>query len=767
MLRYGRRWIKDLLLNTQTRLVIFLSLSVFLLIIAVGFTSYSTSKDVLQDALNEPQQQMLKISMDYIDEYIEESDQVATKLALNSYIYQFLSEREQVSYDNIREIYEMLSTLIRNTSYIESIYVYDTKKESFVSMPQGYSSNPITFPDADWTGVADEFGDRMMLVKKRQVQNGLTSRLTLFRKVLLQGELRGIIAINIKQEELFSKLTLANNESTNSVRFILDGNQTMLYITPNPTLNDETLTQAIAQVKQGEFKDVQAQDSVFLAKQMTSDVTDWHYVSLVSQESILAKSTRIRNVVFSVSVLALLLGGGAIVYIHSVELRPIKRMKQMFHVKNKEVLRRDLLHLETLTMDLMSDHTQLSRVIQQVRSEASVKFLHDVYEGTIAREHELFQKWETYFPEWTEDSFVLAMLSIDNYSEWCERFPETYHSSLKFALANIVKEVLSSNGRVECADFGRDQMAVMFQNNSSTPVQQLLLPALTTIQELLGYSVSAGVGLEKQQIQLLRDGWLEANEALGKRLLYGYGGLYLYDKQAIAGDLPEDIDIESFMDVVESGEEGRALESLHQMIESFRMLPVSSVHLLPFLEQLVDALSQLQNNLSEQGARPSLKTMSLEDIEQLLKQIIHQIAEAQEKASQTKQYALCCQMVDYMEAHLGDPIGIPEVVQSVGISVSLGSQLFKKEMGDTIYGHLTQLRMKQAEEQLRLTEAKISEIASSVGYQHENSFIRVFRKYKQMTPGKYREMLRRNERLHSHNERISKEAAQWKDNASS
>jgi len=29
-----------------------------------------------------------------------------------------------------------------------------------------------------------------------------------------------------------------------------------------------------------------------------------------------------------------------------------------------------------------------------------------------------------------------------------------------------------------------------------------------------------------------------------------------------------------------------------------------------------------------------------------------------------------------------------------------------------------------------------------VGYQHENSFIRSFRKYKDITPGKFRDMMR-------------------------
>ncbi len=48
--------------------------------------------------------------------------------------------------------------------------------------------------------------------------------------------------------------------------------------------------------------------------------------------------------------------------------------------------------------------------------------------------------------------------------------------------------------------------------------------------------------------------------------------------------------------------------------------------------------------------------------------------------------------------------------------------------------------MEKAQELLTKTDKKIADIASEVGYQHENSFIRKFREYKEMTPGKYRKL---------------------------
>lgn len=75
--------------DTQTRLLLILMIPVLFIILTVGFSSYYTSKDILQQELNEPQHQMLKINMNYIDEYLVESDKIAVKLALDHNINHF------------------------------------------------------------------------------------------------------------------------------------------------------------------------------------------------------------------------------------------------------------------------------------------------------------------------------------------------------------------------------------------------------------------------------------------------------------------------------------------------------------------------------------------------------------------------------------------------------------------------------------------------------------------------------------------------------
>jgi uncharacterized membrane protein YfhO len=65
-----KKWLKYNLAHTQVRLVLILTVSVFLIILAVSLTSYNTSKSVMQEELGELQRQMLKLDMNVIDELV-------------------------------------------------------------------------------------------------------------------------------------------------------------------------------------------------------------------------------------------------------------------------------------------------------------------------------------------------------------------------------------------------------------------------------------------------------------------------------------------------------------------------------------------------------------------------------------------------------------------------------------------------------------------------------------------------------------------------
>ncbi|MFA9557666.1 AraC family transcriptional regulator [Evansella sp. AB-rgal1] len=747
-----QKWMKNTISNTETRLVLFITIAIFLIILLVGITSYYSSKSVLQDQLNEPQQQMLQISMNLIDEYITDSNKTAINIALDPHVNEFLKSNNQNSYYNITRIYDLLSTMINNSSYIKSIYIYDTEKDSFVSMPQGFSSKKLTFIDSEWVDIADEFGDERMIVKKRVIPEGARSRsseITLFRKIMMNGDLRGIIAINLEEKDLFSKLNPSQTQNMNSIRFITDGNNEMLYSETNQFFAQGTIDEMITNLREKGLREIDYDGNKLLGNIIQSPLTGWNYVSFVSQDKLLAKSKKIRDIVFSVSLLALLLGFVTIFRINTVAFKPIRRMKQLFKVKDGEIDRHDLLHLENLTGDLMSNYTDLSDLVRKVKTEAVSKFFQDIYTGNMNSKEEIHEKWDVYFQGWAKEPYTIAIISIDNYPRWLSKFPESDHSLLKFALTNIVSEVLSSNWRNECVDLGKDKIVILLQSTEKKASLEIkMLEAVSVISRMLEFSISISFSNSQSDVGALPQAVKEAKDTLGLRLYKGYGSLLTFneltnlDKNEVT--IKEEY-INNLAEIIESGDTSKAVNMVRSMIEIIREKQCIPLKVLAFIVRLEERFQHMNKTKkgevqNEQDIWNKLETMDLVDMEKDIVELVDRLAESSRLSQQQKEYVVCEQMIMYMKQNLDKQIGIPEIAESVSISVSLASQIFKDIMNETIYGYFTKLRMDYAAELLLNTEEKMSTIAMKVGYQHENSFIRVFRKYKDVTPGKYREM---------------------------
>lgn len=752
-----RKPLSFILKNTPSRLVLFLTVAVFFIILAVSLTSYYTSKTVLQSELGEPQYQMLQISMNYIDQYIKESNQIAIQVALNSNVYEFLTAENQNSYDNITAIYDLLTTLITNTPYINSIYIHDLRQGSFVSIPQGYSSSQVTFPDGEWVGIAEEFGSRKMLVRKRAVPDGAGRRgseITLFRKVDVHGEFRAIIAINLRQDELFSKLHPPQRSRLERSRFIVDSEGNVLYFTGSGAFGTEALLQTIAEFPEGEAGTIRYGGRSYLVNQLESPVTGWKYISVVSQDSLLEKSKQVRDAVLLVSIAAIVLGAVVIFYIHWIAFRPVRRIQQLFRAEGRENVRSDLRHLERLTEELLAHHAQLSQRMRQTLSDGSSKFLFDLCIGNIASKREIQEKWKLYFQDWSDAPLSIALVSIDRYGAWTRRFPDADHSLLKFALANMTAELLAPHWRTVCADFGKDQLVILMQPIGPAlqegRIREKGEEVIGTAERLLGFSVSIGISEAQEGVSGLRQAMLEADNALSYRLFRGYGSLIFFSEvqhHEMPASAEKELAVEGIAEAVQAGDAERAkemLRSLMQDIREHRWYPSKALSVLRALEERLQQM--------EGGEEPELwlaadgldewSTLDLDDIASALLEQIAALSERYRRLVQSKEFVLCQKMIDYMKSHLEDAVGIEQIAEAAGISVSLASQLFKQEMKDTIYGYFTKLRMDRAGELLIETDDKISDIAGKVGYQHENSFIRVFRKYKEMTPGKYREMMK-------------------------
>lgn len=94
--------------------------------------------------------------------------------------------------------------------------------------------------------------------------------------------------------------------------------------------------------------------------------------------------------------------------------------------------------------------------------------------------------------------------------------------------------------------------------------------------------------------------------------------------------------------------------------------------------------------------------------------------------------------IHYMKRHFSEKLTLEETARYVGFSPTYFSKVFKDEMGVTFNSYLGSLRVEQSKMLLLSGELSVGDVCAAVGFEDQSYFIKVFRKYTGVTPGKYR-----------------------------
>ena len=171
-----------------------------------------------------------------------------------------------------------------------------------------------------------------------------------------------------------------------------------------------------------------------------------------------------------------------------------------------------------------------------------------------------------------------------------------------------------------------------------------------------------------------------------------------------------------------------------------------------------DALSQLSAHLNSQPVLSSdhiqyaaFKILSSldQDNDDLFKQAIglrtaddlfamlRELGQSPEDASNSD--SLINRVAAYLSQNYPDPsLSLNKAAQSVYVSPSYLSRIFKQKLNLSFTDYLVKLRMEEAKKLCKQKELKTAQIAAKVGYRDASYFTLCFKKYFGITPGCYR-----------------------------
>lgn len=745
MIRYKFRY---MLKNKQTRLILLLTLCVSLLITLIGLGSYARYREGLDTELNAPNVELLQINMDVTNRAFREADEKAVDLSYRPEMMSYLNAPASGQRTEAAKVQQLLASAAADKK-VQSVAVADFAHKSVVSSDFGYKAKWKEAPDSSWTAWIQEIEKRPLLIKRRwlgsETGDSSTELLSIVRPVMADGKAAGAVIVNLDYDLFFSQMY--THLSSQQYVYNLDGE--LIYPKLNTGVQPSDMDAVIDELDVSPFSYVKVQGQEYMANQTFSDVTGWRLVSLVPVDHMLKNVKLARNMMLFLSLVSIIVGCSAIYYYNYAAFRPLRRIHQLLNPASGGSSQGGLYDLEPVIGKWVGEFQRRTFVAERSLPELRSKYIQDILNRCIGIK-EVRTKWSHYFHDWSAGPLTIMVVSIDRYWQWAASFMEEDRMLLKYALQNIMEEVLASAWRTVCVTPKKDSFVLLLQPKEEAAGVELrpdVEKLIEIVSRHLNMSVSAGIGPEVQDISALEQSYAAARKVLAYRLYEGYGRVR--EHADMDNNMNADIEEAWSAEIIQglqtrdSGMNAAAVAKWASLIREHGVEPEQVYRTADhILEEILDIIADRSMDPPEEINNynwSQVQTMDLDEIEQMLCQVTAKIAEQFQVHSHTREYKRVQDMIQYMEEHMQENIGLQDIAGHVGMSVSSVSSMFKEETGTTVYDYLTHLRIAKACELLRESDYKIASIASMVGYQNENSFIRVFRKIKAVTPGKFRE----------------------------
>jgi len=337
---------------------------------------------------------------------------------------------------------------------------------------------------------------------------------------------------------------------------------------------------------------------------------------------------------------------------------------------------------------------------------------------------------------------------------------------MEYAICNIVSEVMQNDFQIWHARDAHDYIVILVSAREGASgkgehwkalLEQYAAQVQTNVQLYLKGAISILVGNWGQFPYRIREIYEHAVMSMRKKMGQGQGLFVtvsdesdgepvltirsLYEPPALIslleagrfGDVEKKIGT-IFEELLKSGENHDIAE---QMIEVYHILAGAFAYIIH------------KNGKQLSAALPSesyryFQAPSYATAQQLLDwslRTLHHIRDDAEQELKDNHSTIVRSVKSFVDRHLAADVSLPAIADHVHLHPVYLSKVYKVETGEALTAYVYRLRMEKAAYYLRTSAAKVFEVAELVGYNNTAYFIRVFKKFYDVTPQEYRDSL--------------------------
>ena len=320
---------------------------------------------------------------------------------------------------------------------------------------------------------------------------------------------------------------------------------------------------------------------------------------------------------------------------------------------------------------------------------------------------------------------------------------------------NLSKELMMKyfSEDVLCEEIDIDYKSIAFileDTFTTEELQEIFNCIVTHIERNYSLRFTAAITKGYENMEDLPQAYRAAKKLLDYKFVFK-------EKKVIFEELLDDENMNKYYYPIEleaklilrtlSSNELSVRRTLDEIFDSKNSKEIDKKYLKEFTGLLYNTLGRIFIQLKEMNKDIDIKIFNAEEILQLSQ--LEKIREKfEEKILEICKYTKVKESSDaesikikiekFLEENYMVDISLDNLADYLGHSFKYTSVLFKKVMGDNFKNYLNVYRLEKAKEFMEYNkDLKIKELAELVGYNSSNTFIRIFRKYEGVSPGKY------------------------------
>ncbi|MCI9626594.1 MAG: helix-turn-helix transcriptional regulator [Clostridia bacterium] len=728
---------------------------VFLIPILISVFVYGYMQSSLREQIKNTNQLVLNQLIREFDNIVMDMVGVGDQLELNKTIrsYAFSStEKENLKLLSLNEISGELKIFGKNTD-AHCLYLYCSDMDMVVTSsgvyPSKYFYSTYVGSDMSYEGwkkiLSQKHYSELELLQFQFNEDTSTDGIAYIKTLPADAANGNYITMCMMYDMTDFRNKVKNSKLIdNGIMFAIDKNNTRIPIVNN-TANEIELE---------ELQSQEISNDKFVVSDTPSSLMNLKYVSIMPCDTVDSQMKYIMWIIIVSIIVVIIIGSFVIFYLVRKNYKPIVNLFSALKLKYTGE-ENEFSFLNDIIDKTVSENREISSKLEEQQQIVQSSFLRRLLIGGVdydAPIEEILSNMNICMPY---SKYVLLMYYVDSYGDFFEGANSLNEykriERIDFVFKNIVGELLGEHFKhVSFNDETVTYFLFNFENRKDTPkIYELAKKSQKIIFDNFNIQFTIAVSDIHDSYRGIAEAYQEVLEAIKYRSPASGEFIAFEDIRQEDNKYKyyESMDEENLIRVIKSGDAACAID----IIQSNLALDTYSLKgrrrviydIIKILIKLIDeAMPEGYSNLALRDSLIEVlfENKSVAEMEQIVYAAIEDLVQFFDNDDNNNIVREIEKFVN--DNYMNPNMNIAMIGEHFCLSPAYMSKLYKQGKGIGLLDYMNKTRIEHAKLLLQESRMNLEDIAIQVGFANKITFMRVFKKYMRMTPGKYREVHR-------------------------